>query len=167
MGCSDVVLPWILRRSLLTTASRCRLSNWVCRLERTLAGKVLPDTERISLGGRYAVRGYNYDDASVDTGVIWRNELRLPILSPISDLLSGEQPVGFADSASLYGFADIGFGINHATDKSATLGGVGAGLDYSLGGHFLANFIAGVALRDSGETQAGDWNFQASITARF
>ncbi len=141
--------------------------SWISSASGTLSGQVLPDTERISLGGRYAVRAYNYDDTSVDTGVIWRNELRLPILSPISDLLSGEQPGGFADSAALYAFADIGFGIDHATDKSATLGGVGAGLDYSLGDHLQANFIAGVALRDSGETQAGDWNFQASITARF
>ncbi|WP_269585377.1 ShlB/FhaC/HecB family hemolysin secretion/activation protein [Roseibium sp. Sym1] len=140
---------------------------WISSVSGTLTGQVLPDTERISLGGRYAVRGYNYDDASVDSGVIWRNELRLPVLSPISEQLAGKWPARFADSASLYGFADIGFGIDHATDKSATLGGVGAGLDYSLGDHFSANFIAGVALRDSGETQAGDWNFQASITARF
>ena len=61
--------------------------------------------------------------------------------------------MGFADSAALYAFADIGFGIDHATDKSATLGGVGAGLDYSLGDHLQANFIAGVALRCGRESR--------------
>jgi len=140
---------------------------WISSVSGTLTGQVLPDTERISLGGRYAVRGYNYDDASVDSGVIWRNELRLPSLAPLSGLAKGHWPGAFADRASFYGFADIGFGIDHTSEKSATLSGVGAGLDYSLGSSVSANFIAGIALRDSGETEAGDWNFQASITARF
>nr|WP_245153080.1 ShlB/FhaC/HecB family hemolysin secretion/activation protein [Stappia taiwanensis] len=70
------------------TALPARFS-WISSLSGTLAGQVLPDTERISLGGRYAVRGYNYDDASVDSGVIWRNELRLPSVAP----LAGRLPV--------------------------------------------------------------------------
>ncbi|UES54438.1 ShlB/FhaC/HecB family hemolysin secretion/activation protein [Roseibium aggregatum] len=141
---------------------------WVSALSGTLAGQVLPDTERISLGGRYAVRGYNYDDASVDSGVIWRNELRLPSVSPLAGNLPESWPQSLTnDSLSAYLFVDIGFGIDHATDDDATLSGVGAGFDYALRDNLTANLIAGVALQDAGETEAGDLNLQASITARF
>lgn len=130
---------------------------------------MLPDTERISLGGRYAVRGYNYDDVSVDSGVIWRNELRLPAISPLAGLMKREgwpQVLG-QESLSTFVFADIGFGIDQTTNKSATLAGLGVGFDYSLAKHLTANLITGVALRDAGATRAGDWNVQASVSARF
>lgn len=141
---------------------------WISSVSATLAGQVLPDTERISLGGRYAVRGYNFDDVSVDSGVIWRNELRLPAIS----LLSGHTPKGWpkalaGDSLSAFAFLDLGTGVDHATEETSTLGGLGLGFDYSLGNSLTANFIAGVALEDAGATDAGDLNIQASITARF
>ncbi|WP_235860669.1 ShlB/FhaC/HecB family hemolysin secretion/activation protein [Roseibium suaedae] len=143
--------------------------SWISNLSGTLAGQPLPDTERISLGGRYAVRGYNYDDASVDSGAIWRNELRLPAFSPLASLISQDGWPEFlrGDSLSAFVFADAGYGVDHGTGKSATLGGLGAGFDYSIGTSLTANFIAGIALRDGGSTEAGDINLQASITARF
>jgi hemolysin activation/secretion protein len=140
--------------------------SWISTISGTLAGQVLPDTERISLGGRYAVRGYNYDDASVDSGVIWRNELRLPAFSPLAGMTSRED-WRTNDTLSAFVFADIGYGIDHATDESATLNGVGAGFEYDLDSRLTANVTAGIAMRSAGETEAGDLNLQASITARF
>ncbi|WP_445082816.1 ShlB/FhaC/HecB family hemolysin secretion/activation protein [Chelativorans sp. YIM 93263] len=48
-----------------------------------LAGQPLPDTERLSLGGYYATRRYDFDDVSVDRGFVWRNGLRAPTVSPL------------------------------------------------------------------------------------
>ncbi|MBN8245426.1 ShlB/FhaC/HecB family hemolysin secretion/activation protein [Nitratireductor aquimarinus] len=141
--------------------------SWISSLSGTLAGEALPDTERVSLGGRYAVRGYNYDDVSVDSGIIWRNELRLPNISLLGDGVGGDWLPPVQDSLSPYFFADLGFGGDHSTDRSTTLGGLGVGFDYNVGETFSASFIAGVALSDGGNTQAGDWNLQGSITARF
>ncbi|WP_246739561.1 ShlB/FhaC/HecB family hemolysin secretion/activation protein [Martelella sp. HB161492] len=140
--------------------------SWISALSATLSGVPLPDTERISLGGRYAVRGYNYDDVSVDSGFIWRNELRLPSIAPLAGHLPESLPA-LADNLSPYAFADIGFGVDHDSGDTATLSGIGAGFDYRLGNSLTVNFIAGVALHDAGVTQAGNWNLQAAITGRF
>lgn len=141
--------------------------SWISSLSGTLAGEALPDTERVSLGGRYAVRGYNYDDVSVDSGVIWRNELRLPNTSLLGGEVAGDWFPRMQDSFSLYLFADLGFGRDHATDRSSTLGGVGAGFDYTIADTFTASVFAGAALRDAGNTKAGGWNVQGTVTARF
>ncbi len=141
--------------------------SWIASLSGTLSGEALPDTERISLGGRYAVRGYNYDDVSVDSGIIWRNELRLRSISLLGNLTGGDWLLPTQESLSPYLFADVGFGRDHITDRSTTLGGLGAGFDYNIADSLTANLFAGVALSDGGNTRAGDWNVQGAITARF
>lgn len=141
--------------------------SWIASISGTLSAEPLPDTERISLGGRYAVRAYNYDDVSVDSGVIWRNELRLPSISLLKKLPGGGWIASTGDRFSPYVFADLGFGTDHTTDRNTTLGGLGAGFDYNVADTFTANFFAGVALNDAGQTQTGDWNVQGAITARF
>lgn len=141
--------------------------SWMSSISATLSGEALPDTERVSLGGRYAVRGYNYDDVSVDSGIIWRNELRLPSFSLLGKLTGGDWLLPTQDSFSPYLFADLGFGRDHATNRSTTLGGLGAGFDYNVADSFTANLFAGVALSDGGNTRAGDWNVQGTLTGRF
>ena len=142
---------------------------WISAISGTLAGRELPDTERISLGGRYAVRGYNYDDVSVDSGVIWRNELRLPSVSILANAPRVTDPswAPGTDALSPFIFADLGFGVDQATDESFSLGGLGAGFDYTLGSGLTANLTAGIALQDAGKTDAGDLNLQMSVSARF
>ena len=135
---------------------------WISTLSGTLAGQALPDTERLSLGGRFAVRGYDHDDASVDSGVLWRNELRLPTIP-----LVGEGQDLPASNISPYVFADIGTGIDQASKDSTTLGSLGAGLDLSIGETFSANAFTGVALMDTDTANTGDWKLQLSVTARF
>ena len=142
---------------------------WKSALSGTLSGQELPDTERISLGGRYVVRGYNYDDVSVDSGVIWRNELRLPSVSILANAPRVTDLPWFPgkDALSPFIFADLGFGVDQATDESFSLGGLGAGFDYALGSSLTANLTAGIALQDAGKTDAGDLNLQMSVSARF
>lgn len=135
--------------------------NWISSFSGVLANQSLPDTERMSLGGLYAVRGYHFDDVSVDSGFVWRNELRLsgvPVLS---------RATGVADGVSPFLFADLGSGKDRYTRQRTTLASVGAGLDYDLARYVSTGVTFGYALRDAGLTESGDWNVQARVTLRY
>ncbi len=134
---------------------------WVSTFSGVLSGQAPPDTERFSLGGLYAVRGYNFDDVSIDSGFVWRNELRLagmPLLSSAT---------GVSDGVSPYLFADQGRGKDRASGRHSTLSRVGAGFDYGISSHFSSAVVVGYALKDAGLTKADDWSVQALISARF
>lgn len=131
---------------------------WVSQLSGLIANQALPDTERLSLGGYYAVRGYGIDDGGADTGVVWRNELRLPTFP-----LLEKGGMELADSASPFAFVDFGHGYDFAAHHHATLASSGFGLDYTIGRIVTANFTGAVALNDVGETQSGGWAFNANL----
>lgn len=131
---------------------------WVSQLSGLISNQALPDTERISLGGYYAVRGYNIDDGGADTGFVWRNELRLPTFS-----LLEKAGMGLADGVSSFALVDFGHGYDFAAHDHLTLASTGFGLDYAIGRGFLANFTGAVALNDAGQTQSGDWTFNANL----
>ena len=133
---------------------------WIAQVSGLIAGQALPDTERLGLGGFYSVRGYGTDDGSVDTGFVWRNELRLPALHPL-------QQAGQTDTLSPFLFADLGHGYDFAAKDDVTVAGAGIGLDYDIATNFSANLIAAVALADADETSAGDWSFKASLRVSY
>lgn len=140
---------------------------WVSQLSGTIAGQALPDTEQISLGGLYATRGYTLDDGNADTGIIWRNELRLPSFALLSNL--GMKNV--ADELSPYAFADIGWGHNYGWESllgpvdsfDVNMAGIGVGLDYRINTNVTASLALGYALTDAIYTQAGDVSLQGRI----
>lgn len=76
-----------------------------------LHGQWSPDTlygsERLSLGGESAVRGFNADYPSGDTGGTWRTELSLPFTpvsgGPVGDLLGQISPFIAYDIGALRG----------------------------------------------------------------
>ncbi len=131
--------------------------GWISTLTGQIAGQALPDTERLSLGGHYAVRGYEGNDVSADAGAIWRNELRLPTLAPLASVAA------IADSLSPFAFLDLGWGRDIAARVDTTLAGTGLGLDYAIAPGFNAGVTAAVALSDAGSTKAGDWTVAANI----
>jgi hemolysin activation/secretion protein len=133
---------------------------WVSRASGLLAGQPLPDTERLALGGFYAVRGYDIDDAAVDLGVVWRNELRLTGLT----LFGGN---GFSDRFSPYLFGDIGHGRDLSSGAARTLGSAGLGFDYSVPGHLSASLAAAYAFSTGAVTGAGSVNVQAQLALRY
>ncbi len=145
--------------------------SWVSDLFGTAAGQPLPDTEQLSLGGLYATRGYTLDDATVDTGLVWRNELRTPTFA----LLSAMGVPGVADQASPFAFVDVGWGRTYSYEgvlgpvpqNDYSLAGIGLGVDYTLGRNFTATLVGGVALTDATYTQAGDFTFQARLYASY
>jgi len=133
---------------------------WVSQFSGLVSSQALPDTERLGLGGFYAVRGYDNDDGAADTGLVWRNELRGPTFSPLANS-------GYADSASPFVFVDLGHGYDFAAKDHTTLAGTGVGLDYAIGDRLSASFTGAVALADADadprHTRSGDWTFNASI----
>lgn len=141
--------------------------TWVSEVSGTAAGQSLPDTEQLSLGGLYATRGYTLDDATVDTGVVWRNELRMPDFPLLSTLM--DQRV--TDTVSPYAFFDVSWGrlygyesaLGKIADNDFGLAGVGLGVDYSLPRNFTASLVGGVALSDATYTKAGDVSLKARV----
>ena len=136
--------------------------SWQSRFFGVIAGQALPDTERLGLGGLGATRGYGVDEATVDAGLVFRNELRFLTISPI-----GSSGIDAHDSLSAFVFGDFGYGADLAADSSTMIGSVGAGIDYSIGKHLSATVVAGYALSDAAVTRAGDVQIQALVSGRF
>ena len=130
--------------------------GWSSTLTGQTAGQALPDTERLSLGGHYAVRGFESNDVSVDAGLVWRNELRLPAVQSLAG-------TSLSDTLSPFAFLDLGWGKDIASSTSETLAGAGLGFDYGIGRNFNAGATAAVALTDAGTTRSGDWSLIANI----
>jgi hemolysin activation/secretion protein len=167
--------------------------TWNSQLSGLLAGQPLPDAAQIALGGLSGVRGYILDDASVDTGFYFRNELRLPS----TGLFSRVNPAWRSlDQLSPYLFVDYGYGydfgyantggvssvtsavtsaISGVTPAASAvtsahdfnLASVGVGADYSLTRHLQLSAVTGCALHNAGLTKSGDCSLQARITASF
>ncbi|HTM77889.1 MAG TPA: ShlB/FhaC/HecB family hemolysin secretion/activation protein [Devosia sp.] len=129
---------------------------WISQFSGLAANQALPDSERLSLAGFGAVRGYDAGDGSVDTGLVWRNELRTPVLTPLAG-------AGLADSLSPFIFADLGTGYDFATAAQTTLASAGVGFDYAIGSNFTASAVGAVALRDAPQTRAGDFSFTTDL----
>jgi len=145
--------------------------NWVSQAIAQFAGQPLPDTEQMGLGGLYGTRGYTLDDATVDAGLIWRNELRAPTFA----LLPTLGVTGVSDQLSPFAFLDLGWGRAHGYQgllgpvqrADYSLASLGAGVDYTLGRSLTASLVVGYALSDATHTQAGDVNIQARVFVSF
>ncbi len=141
--------------------------SWVSDLSGTAAGQPLPDTEQLSLGGLYATRGYTLDDATVDTGLVWRNELRTPTFP----LLSALGVPSISDQASPYAFLDLSWGRSYGYQGALGavprndygLAGIGLGVDYTFNRNLTATLVGGFALTDATYSRAGDFNLQARV----
>ena len=102
------------------------------------------------------MRGYDLDDAVADTGIIIRNELRSPIVSPTGQ-----------DRLSPFAFLDLGFGQDRAADEGLSLASTGAGFDYDIASNFSLHMTAAIALVDEGGREAGDMDFKIRLSARY
>ena len=125
----------------------------VTELTVQFAGRALPDTEQIALGGLYAVRGYDLGDGVADRGLILRNDLRLPGFPLIRD--DAVQPFAFLDGA---------VGTDFGGHRTLSLAGTGLGLDYRFAGHLTMGLTAGVALLDEDKRRAGDLDLRVRIS---
>jgi hemolysin activation/secretion protein len=122
----------------------------------------LPDTERLGLGGMYTVRGYVLEDATVDSGFVMRNELRMPDFTPLATA-----GAGINDQLSPYLFVDMAYGRSIRPDHHEVLASLGIGFDYTLGTNINASVSAGYAMIDSYLTKASDWTVQGRISLSY
>lgn len=145
--------------------------NWVSQAIAQIGNQPLPDTEQMGLGGLYGTRGYSLDDATVDTGVIWRNELRMPTFS----VLPAFSGTGVGDQLSPFVFVDLGWGrangyqglLGPVRREDYSLASIGTGVDYTLGRNLTASLVAGYALSDAAHTKAGDVSLQGRLFVSF
>ncbi|MDE1991254.1 MAG: ShlB/FhaC/HecB family hemolysin secretion/activation protein [Rhizobiaceae bacterium] len=121
-----------------------------------LASTALPDTEQMTLGGLYAVRGYNLNNAPVDNGLVLRNELHFNTIA-----------LGPKGTLSPFALLDAGVGRDIGLDHNSALAGVGAGFDVNLQNHLTMNLTAAFALANAGDQKAGDFNLNVRIFASY
>ncbi|WP_431859131.1 ShlB/FhaC/HecB family hemolysin secretion/activation protein [Azospirillum sp.] len=162
------------RQTPLTGVSWLGGVSWNTEFTGQMAGKALPETEQLAIGGLYATRGYTLNDGSVDAGFVLRNEVRLPPFAALGRLDgTGIGPV--EDAVSPFVFLDVGYGHNYNVGTLRSIGeradttlvGLGAGVDYTLGQTLQAGMNVGVALTDGPETSRGTLTAQARILVSF
>lgn len=120
------------------------------------AGRPLPDTEQIALGGLYAVRGYDLGNGVADHGVVLRNELRLLGFPLVQD-----------DVLQPFAFLDGGIGRDIGGDRTPRLAGTGVGVDYRVAGTVTMNMTAAVALAREGNRQPRDLDLKVRFFASY
>ncbi len=149
-------------------------TSWNVEFTGQLAGKALPETEQLAIGGLYGTRGYTLNDGSVDAGFVLRNEVRLPTFSALSRF--GDSGIArIEDAVSPFAFLDIGYGHNHNVDvlqgiderADTTLVGLGVGLDCTLMQTLHLGMNVGVALTDGPETSRGTITAHARMLVSF
>lgn len=125
------------------------------------AGRALPETEQMGVGGQDLVRGYTLDDGSYDAAIVSRNELRTPPFP----LLGARRWI--ADQVSPYAFIDAAYGSSRVTKVDIHPASVGLGADYDLSSHFSASATIAHDLSSGVRTRNGDWQLQSRITLSY
>lgn len=121
------------------------------------SSKPLPDTDRVSMGGVNAVRGYVTEDGVVDQALILRNSLYVSMPS---------MPSWMPGTLAPFLLADVGWGRDLFFRRDTTLSSLGAGLDFAAGANFNSKLLAARAMSDGQYTRAGAWrvSVQASVS---
>ncbi len=117
-----------------------------------IAAKNLDISEKMELGGMYAVRAYPEGEAFADEGYVLHLEVRKQ-LPKFSDKLPGQiQLIGFFDSGT------VTLNKNPWADgqNSRTLRGAGVGLDWTGPSNFMVNAYYAHKLGDAMATSAPD-----------
>jgi hemolysin activation/secretion protein len=108
------------------------VSLWAS-LSGQLASKNLDVSEKMELGGMYAVRAYPQGEAYADQGYVLTLEARLQ-LAKFSEQMPGQlQLIGFIDTGSV----DINRSPWAAGVNRRTLSGAGIGLNWSEANNFM------------------------------
>jgi hemolysin activation/secretion protein len=124
------------------------------------AGRPLPDSQQIAIGGQTAVRGYTLDDGAWDDGVVVRNELRP---TPVAVIRSGPLAADIAPLA----FVDAGYGHDEGIGPDAWMTSAGFGADMHVGGHALAGFDLAWPLLNAKVTRADAVFLDARVSLAF
>ena len=117
-----------------------------------LASKNLDVSEKMELGGMYAVRAYPEGEAYADQGYVLTLEARLQ-LPMLSDKAPGQlQLIGFVDTGSV----DINKAPWTGGENRRTLSGAGVGLNWSENNNFMVRAYYAFKLGDEVARSAPD-----------
>ncbi len=130
-------------------------------IDGQIASKNLDISEKMGLGGMYAVRAYPVGEGYMDQGYVAKLEARL-LLGKITQDMPGQ--------LHLVGFADTGSGILHKTpwmagDNRRTLSGAGVGLTWERYNNFVVNAYWAHKVGNAVATSAPDKNGRFWIQA--
>ena len=130
----------------------------VSQISAQYAGRAIPNSEQMALGGVSAVRGYSLDDGAYDDAVVLRDELRLtgaPWLQ--RGLLTVDRP---------FLFADLGHARDEAAKQDLTIGSLGLGADWRIG-RANASLALSDPLTDGPATRAGHWRADFKVAVSY
>ena len=124
------------------------------------AGRALPDTEEIGLGGQALVRGYYLDSGAFDDGLVLRDTLFAPALPRLG---SGRLRAAMAP----YAFLDFGWGRNEAVGASVTIASVGLGANVQINKAISADLALSFPLAAAATTRSGDARLVAKVIVSY
>lgn len=136
--------------------------NWTMRGEWQVASANLLGSEQFGAGGSGTVRGYEEGEAYGDNGLLFSQELLLPVMKRAKDLIHSKYP----DSLRFFVFQDYArvWNVDKLLgEEPVNLASVGAGLNYQFSTYANLRFAYGWQLRDSGTSDTGD-NSRAHIS---
>jgi hemolysin activation/secretion protein len=132
---------------------------WDTQLTGQLSDGRLLSSEQLPLAGYMAVRGFVEQGAVRDEGLVWRNELRLPVV--------GAGGTGMPLSLAPFLFVDAGWGRQHGVSGTwVSLADTGLGADLQLAGHASVRASLGAPIATNG-AQVSRLNFQFGLRASF
>jgi hemolysin activation/secretion protein len=124
------------------------------------AGRPVPDSQQIELGGPSAVRGYSLDDGAWDDGGYLRNELHAPLLSLFR---RGPLPA----SLDVMVFGDLGYGHDDVVRNEVRMASVGVGATIQLGALVTASLDYAHPMTNAKVTGVGDDHLDARLTIAY
>lgn len=135
--------------------------RYVAAINARIADRPLIDTEQFAVGGEGGSRTYVYDDQSFDSGAVWRNELRGPIVTAPQGRFTP------AISTAPYLFLDGAYAWDLHGGPHQFAGSTGLGLDWSLGARLSGGLAGGWSLADAAFTRAGQFKLMAKARLTF
>jgi len=126
--------------------------SWSAAINGQLASKNLDVSEKMELGGMYAVRAYPEGEAYGDQGYVLTLEARW-LLPKFSERLPGQvQLIGFVDTGSVTLYKNPWV----AGQNQRTLSGAGIGLNWFESGNFMVRAYYAFKLGSEAATSAPD-----------
>jgi hemolysin activation/secretion protein len=120
------------------------------------AGRSIPDSQQIALGGQSSVRGYSFDDGAWDDGIVVRNDLR-----------AKEFRLGSNGRFTPRAFIDYGWGQSDAAHVNVQQVSGGVGGEIRMGNGALASLDVAIPLTSGRETRVGVARFDVRVSLAY
>ena len=124
------------------------------------AGKPIPDSQQIALGGMTSVRGYTLDDGAWDDGLVLRDELHAPTVTLV-------RRDAFVVDVAPMAFLDLGYGHDDGGGPQSRIASVGVGADFRVAPTAIVTLDVSDPLISAKSTQAGDTRLDVRLSVAY